>query len=171
MNKMDNARLMRQGQYNLQDVVSEIQEVASVSEKLIKINSLMMSIASQANFLSVKVTEGVHARGTDEGLTLVAHEAYKLAEFSNDQSEAIWNMFSEIREYIGKINCSTNKVLGNLGVIEQGVMAAGEQRDSIHVFRAAGIGQSNNAAEIVDELGRMSESLSSLTLSVLRLKV
>jgi len=182
MNKMNNTCLTRQGRYSLQDVVSEIHEIASVSEKFIKINSLIMNIAGQANFLSARVAEEVHARGIDEGLVLIAHEAYNLAEFSNEQSKAIWHMFTEIKESVDKINCSTDKVLNNFGVIDQGVRTAGEQEDiihstmkvqscgNIHAPWAAGTGQVNKAAEVFKELEKMNESISSLTQSVLSKK-
>jgi len=171
MDNMDNnIRLMRQGKYNLQEVVSEIQEIARVSEGLVKINSLVTSIASHANFLSIKAAEEVHARGRDTGMALVAHEAYKLAEFSNKQSKAIWNMFMEIKESLDKINCSTSKILNSFGVIDHGIMTDGEQKDDIHAFRVTETGQVGKAAEVVNELAKMSKNISSLVQSVSRVE-
>jgi len=161
---MDSVSLPRQGRYGLQEVVSEIQEIARSSEKLVEINSLMMNIASQANFLSLKAVEAIRSGNVDNGLAIVAHEAYKLAEFSNEQTKANWHMFTEIKESIGKINGSINKVLNSFGEVTQSC-------GSIPALRAAGIGQVNKAAEVVTELARMNENISFLLQSVSRLKI
>jgi len=171
MNKMDNIHLMRQGRYNLQEVVSEIQEIAMVSEGLIKMNYLMTSLASRANFLSIKAAEEVHARGRDDGMALVAHEAYKLAEFSNEQAKVIWNMFTEIKESIDKINCSTSELQNSFEVVDQGVSTAEEQKDNIHASPAVGTGQVSKTEEVVNDLAKMREKISSLAQSISHFKV
>jgi len=186
MNKMGSAQfqnMMQQGRYSLQEVVSGIQEIARVSDYLIKINSLMKSIVVQSNFLSMKALEMVHI-GDDagRGLALVAHEARSLAEFSNKQSNAIGNVFVEIKESLDKISCSTNKVLCSFGEISRGAETDGEQetdsRSAIEAHNASGHAlqatvteQVNKAVEVANELTRIKEDISSLVQSVSRLGV
>ena len=173
MTRTDNAHfqnMMQQGRCSPQEVVSEIQEIAKVSEKLGEIDLLMKNMTGQANLLSRKAVEAARTRNTDSGLILIAHDACKFAEFSNEQSTAIGNMFMEIKEYTDKINGSINKVLNSFGVVDQGVKPAGKQEDTI--LRATGIGQVNEAVKVVSELTqKMEENISSIVQSVLRIKI
>ena len=162
MNRINSACLTRQGRYDMQEVVSDMQEITRSSEKLVEINSLIMNIASQANLLSEKAIEAVHSNDADNGLAIIAHEAYRLAEFSTEQSNANKRMFTEIGESIGTINRSIDKVLN--GFASQG-------DGSIAAIRVAGIGQADKAAEVVRELSKMHENISSLVRSVSRLSV
>jgi len=174
---------VRQGKYSLQEVVSEIREIAWVSEKIIIIDSLMKEMSSLANLFSIRAIEAVHTGDADKRLALAAHEACRLAEFSSEQSKVIESMFTEIEESIGKINCSTNKFLNSFGLIDQGVKIAEEQEDTIRSTmkeqgcgcspapRASGTEQVNKAVEVIYELAKMNENIFSLVQSVSRFKV
>jgi len=153
--------MTRQDNYNPQKVVSEIQEIARVFERIIVIDSLMKKIASFANLFSIGATEMVYAGDADKRLLSVAHEACKLAEFSSEQSRAIRIMFTDIKESIGKINCSTNKFLDSLEETDKEVKTAW----------ASGTEQLGKAAEVIKELARMNEDISYLAQSVSRFKV
>jgi len=165
MNKTYSASMTKQGRYSPQKVVSEIQEIARVSEMLMEINSLMTNIASQANFLSVKATEGIHARDENKALMLIVHEAHKLAELSREQSKANWRMLTEIKESIDRINCSIGKPNG-FGAIDQGCESIPEP-----ALRTAETEQVSKAAEVVNELSKMDKNISSMLQSVSRYKI
>ena len=115
-----NHNMVRQGRHSPQEVVSAIREIARVSEGLMEINSHMNNLTGLANLFSERAIEVVHTGDADnKNLALAAHEAHKLAEFSSEQSRAIGSMFTEIRGPIDKINCSIDKVLSNLKVIDR----------------------------------------------------
>jgi len=153
--------MARQGNYSSQKVVSELQEIARVFERIMVIDLLMKKIASFANLFSIGATEMVYAGDADKRLLPVAHDACKLAEFSSEQSRAIGILFTEIKESIGKINCSTNKFLDSFGETDEEAKTAG----------ASGAEQLDKAAEVINELARMNEDISYLVQSVSRFKV
>ena len=161
MNKMGSManfpNMARQSRNSLQEVASGMQEIARVYEDLMKINSLMKSIGSHSNFLSMKALELIHAGDADRGLAIVAHEARGLAEFASEQSETIGNMLADIKESICNIGYSAT-------------MEA-QGRGNSSALLDAGTEHVNKALEAVVELDKIKENLSLLVQSVSRFKV
>jgi len=151
--------MVRQDKYSPQKVVSEIQEIARVAERIIVIDSLMKKIASLANLYSIRAVEVALAGDANKDLLPAAHEASKLVPFFCEQSRAIEIMFTEIKECLGKISYSTNSFLDFFEI--EGVRTAG----------ASGTEQLDKAAEVINELARMNEDFSYLVQSVSRFKV
>ena len=164
--------MVRQGKHSPQEMVSEIQEIARVAEKILVMDSQVKEIASLANLYSIKAIEMIYAGDTDRELALAAHEACQLVEYSSEQSKAIGSMFTEIKEPINKIISSINTVLNNFFIISsQGAKIAGEQSgEGSQSPRVAVAEQANTAAEAVDELARMIGEISGIIQSISRFK-
>jgi len=120
------------GRNSLQEVVTDIREIATESESLMEINSVMENIASQTNLLSMNAAiEAAHAGDAGRGFAVVAAEIRKLAESSGKQSKTIGAVLKKIKESIDKISRSTDRVLSRFEVIDQGVRTVAEQEDNI----------------------------------------
>jgi len=120
------------GHSSLSDVVSDIQGIARESTSLMEINSVMESIASQTNLLSMNAAiEAAHAGESGRGFAVVADEIRKLAESSSQQSKTIGAVLNSIKGSIDKITKSTDAVMGKFNAIEDGVKTVAVQEDSI----------------------------------------
>jgi len=120
------------GRSSLQEVATDIQEIARESEGLMEINSVMESIASQTNLLSMNAAiEAAHAGDAGRGFAVVADEIRKLAESSGEQSKTIGSVLMKIKDSIDKITRSTEKVLDKFEVIDQRVKTVAEQEENI----------------------------------------
>jgi len=120
------------GKHSLQEVVTDIQDIARESEGLMEINSVMQNIASQTNLLSMNAAiEAAHAGESGRGFAVVADEIRKLAESSSDQSKTIGIVLKKIKESMDKITRSTDNVLNKFEAIDQSVKTVAEQEEAI----------------------------------------
>ncbi|MCL2804534.1 MAG: methyl-accepting chemotaxis protein [Treponema sp.] len=120
------------GRSGLQEVASDIQEIARESEGLLEINSVMENIASQTNLLSMNAAiEAAHAGEAGKGFAVVADEIRKLAESSSEQSKTIGSVLKKIKDSIDKITRSTENVLNKFEAIDTNVKTVSEQEDII----------------------------------------
>jgi len=120
------------GRSGLQDVTSDIKEIARESEGLLEINSVMQNIASQTNLLSMNAAiEAAHAGEAGKGFAVVADEIRKLAENSSEQSKTIGTVLKKIKNSIDKITNSTDNVLDKFEAIDSNVGLVAEQGANI----------------------------------------
>jgi methyl-accepting chemotaxis protein len=120
------------GKTGLQEVVTDIQEIARESEGLLEINSVMQNIASKTNLLSMNAAiEAAHAGEAGKGFAVVADEIRKLAESSSEQSKTIGSVLKKIKESIDKITKSTETVTTRFESIDSGVKTVADMEDNI----------------------------------------
>ncbi|MDR2576065.1 MAG: methyl-accepting chemotaxis protein [Treponema sp.] len=120
------------GRNGLQEVATDIQEIARESEGLLEINAVMENIASQTNLLSMNAAiEAAHAGEAGKGFAVVADEIRKLAESSSEQSKTIGTVLKKIAESIKKITVSTDNVLKRFEAIDTGVKTVADQEQNI----------------------------------------
>ena len=143
------------GREGLQGVVSDIKEIASESDGLLEINSVMQNIASQTNLLSMNAAiEAAHAGESGKGFAVVADEIRKLAENSGVQSKTISTVLKKIKSSIDKITQSTENVLNKFGAIDNSVKIVAEQEENI---RNAMEEQSQGSKQILEAIGQVNE--------------
>jgi len=130
------------GRSGLQEVSSDIQEIARESEGLLQINSVMQNIASQTNLLSMNAAiEAAHAGEAGKGFAVVADEIRKLAENSSAQSKTIGSVLKKIKESIDKITRSTENVLTKFEDIDSSIDVVAQQEENIrHAMEEQGQG-------------------------------
>ncbi|MCL2293656.1 MAG: methyl-accepting chemotaxis protein [Spirochaetes bacterium] len=143
------------GRSGLQGVAEDIQEIARESEGLLEINSVMESIASQTNLLSMNAAiEAAHAGETGKGFAVVADEIRKLAESSSEQSKTIGNVLKKIKASIDKITESTDNVLNKFEAIDTSVKIVADQEDNI---RAAMEEQGHGSKQVLEGIANLNE--------------
>ncbi|WP_461247916.1 methyl-accepting chemotaxis protein [Treponema sp. R6D11] len=148
------------GKTGLQLVTQEIQEIAHDSEGLLEINSLMNSIASQTNLLSMNAAiEAAHAGEAGRGFAVVADEIRKLAETSGKQSKTTATMLKKIKASIDNITKSTNEVLERFGTIDTSVKTVSDHEQNIlNAMEEQEIG----GKQILESIGRLRDITSSV---------
>jgi len=143
------------GRTGLQEVASDIQEIARESEGLLEINTVMENIASQTNLLSMNAAiEAAHAGEAGKGFAVVADEIRKLAESSSEQSKTIGTVLKKIAESIKKITGSTDNVLRKFEAIDSGVRTVSDQEENI---RNAMEEQGEGSKQILQSAGSLNE--------------
>jgi len=143
------------GHSGLQDVATDIQEIARESEGLLEINSVMENIASQTNLLSMNAAiEAAHAGEAGKGFAVVADEIRKLAESSSEQSKTIGTVLKKIKECIDKITKSTENVLNKFEAIDTNVKTVSQQEETI---RNAMEEQGQGSKQILDGIENVTE--------------
>jgi methyl-accepting chemotaxis protein len=144
------------GRSGLQEVASDIQEIARESEGLLEINAVMENIASQTNLLSMNAAiEAAHAGEAGKGFAVVAAEIRKLAESSGEQSKTISAVLKKIKNSIDKITKSTDNVLDKFEAIDSGVRTVSDQEENI---RNAMEEQSTGSRQILEAIGYLNEA-------------
>jgi len=130
------------GRNGLNEVSSDINEISRDSEGLMEINSVMQSIASQTNLLSMNAAiEAAHAGEAGRGFAVVADEIRKLAESSSEQSKTISVVLKKIKSSIDKITSSTENVMTKFAAIDDSVKIVAEQEENIlHAMEEQGVG-------------------------------
>jgi len=143
------------GRGGLQEVSTDIQEIARESEGLLEINSVMQNIASQTNLLSMNAAiEAAHAGEAGKGFAVVADEIRKLAESSSEQSKTIGTVLKKIKGSIDKITQSTTNVLTKFEAIDTSVRIVSEQEEHI---RQAMDEQGIGSRQIVEGITEVNE--------------
>jgi methyl-accepting chemotaxis protein len=144
------------GRNGLQEVATDIQEIARESEGLLEINAVMENIASQTNLLSMNAAiEAAHAGEAGKGFAVVADEIRKLAESSSEQSKTIGNVLKKIAEAIKKITQSTENVLNKFEAIDTSVKTVSLQEENI---RNAMEEQSEGSKQLLQSAGGLKET-------------
>jgi len=143
------------GKTGLQEVATDIQEIARESEGLLEINAVMENIASQTNLLSMNAAiEAAHAGEAGKGFAVVADEIRKLAESSSEQSKTIGTVLKKIKGSIDKITVSTENVLNKFGAIDSGVRTVSDQEENI---RNAMEEQEQGSKQLLKSAGGLNE--------------
>jgi methyl-accepting chemotaxis protein len=143
------------GRTGLQEVATDIQEIARESEGLLEINAVMENIASQTNLLSMNAAiEAAHAGEAGKGFAVVADEIRKLAESSGEQSKTISTVLKKIKESIDKITRSTDNVLNKFEAIDSEVKTVSDQETNIrNAMEEQGVG----SKQILEAIGQLNE--------------
>jgi methyl-accepting chemotaxis protein len=143
------------GKSGLQEVATDIQEIARESEGLLEINAVMENIASQTNLLSMNAAiEAAHAGEAGKGFAVVADEIRKLAESSGAQSKTIGAVLKKIKGSMDKITNSTENVLTKFEAIDSSVRIVSQQEENV---RNAMEEQGQGSKQILEGVGNVNE--------------
>ncbi|MHB9291365.1 putative methyl-accepting chemotaxis protein [Hollandina sp. SP2] len=143
------------GRSGLQEVATDIQDIARESEGLLEINVMMNNIASQTNLLSMNAAiEAAHAGEAGKGFAVVADEIRKLAENSGEHSKIISQILKKIKDSIDKITRSTTSVLNKFEAIDRGVRTVSLQEERI---RNAMEEQNVGSKQILEAIGQLND--------------
>jgi len=143
------------GKSGLQEVATDIQEIARESEGLLEINAVMENIASQTNLLSMNAAiEAAHAGEAGKGFAVVADEIRKLAESSSEQSKTIGAVLKKIKGSMDKITHSTENVLTKFEAIDSNVRVVSQQEETV---RNAMEEQGQGSKQILEGVGNVNE--------------
>jgi len=146
------------GRSSLQEVLSDIQEIARESDGLQEINAVMENIAGQTNLLSMNAAiEAARAGEAGKGFAVVASEIRKLAENSSNQSNTISAVLKKIKDSVDKITRSTDNVLNKFEAIDHGVTTVAEQEESIRGAMDEQNEGGNRVLQAAGQVGQITE--------------
>jgi methyl-accepting chemotaxis protein len=121
-----------EGRQSLRVVSQDIQEMAKESEGLLGINSLMQTIASQTNLLSMNAAiEAAHAGDAGKGFAVVADEIRKLTDNSSNQSRGISAVLKKIKSRIDLITKSIKAALEKFQAINDQIQTVSVQEAQV----------------------------------------
>ena len=144
------------GRTGLQEVATDIQEIARESEGLLEINAVMENIASQTNLLSMNAAiEAAHAGDAGKGFAVVADEIRKLAESSSEQSKTISTVLKKIKSSIDKITQSTENVLNKFEAIDTSVKVVAQQEEGIRCTMEE---QGQGSKQVLEAIGYLNDT-------------
>jgi len=148
------------GKTGVQTVAQEIKEIAHDSEGLLEINTVMKSIASQTNLLSMNAAiEAAHAGESGKGFAVVADEIRKLAESSSQQSKTTSAMLKKIKASIDNITKSSDNVLERFGAIDTSVKTVSlHEQNILHAMEEQEVG----GKQILESISRLRDITASV---------
>ena len=145
---------------DLKKVSADIMEVAKESEGLLEISSVIQSIASQTNLLSMNAAiEAAHAGESGRGFAVVADEIRKLAESSGTQAKTISTVLKQIKDSMDKISKSADSVLRQFEGINQKIRDVSDREDEVR----SAMGEQNEGSK---EILRVIEQLNTISSEV-----
>jgi methyl-accepting chemotaxis protein len=157
-----------EGRQSLREVSREIEDIAKESEGLLEINSVMQTIASQTNLLSMNAAiEAAHAGEAGKGFAVVADEIRKLAENSGGQSKNISAVLKKIKSRIDLITKSTNTVLDKFQAINEQIRLVSEQENQILASMEEQGADSRQIHEAVSTLNKLTEKVKQSSIEML----
>ncbi|MDR2633155.1 MAG: methyl-accepting chemotaxis protein [Treponema sp.] len=157
-----------EGRQSLREVSQEIEDIAKESEGLLEINSVMRTIASQTNLLSMNAAiEAAHAGEAGKGFAVVAEEIRKLAENSGGQSKNISSVLKKIKSRIDLITKSTNTVLDKFSAINGQIQLVSEQESQILASMEEQGAGSRQILESVSTLNKLTEKVKQSSIEML----
>ncbi len=143
------------GHSDLTSVSDSIQNVAKESEKLLAISTVIQSIASQTNLLSMNAAiEAAHAGESGKGFSVVADEIRKLAESSGSQAKTVSTVLKKIKEDMDRITASANIVLQQFEDINVKIKSVSDQEQSMKLAMDE---QGEGSKEILKAISQINE--------------
>jgi methyl-accepting chemotaxis protein len=143
------------GHTALQQMTSDIQEVAKESDHLFEINQVIENIASQTNLLSMNAAiEAAHAGEVGKGFAVVASEIRKLAESSSGQAKTVSDVLKKIKQSLDGIGRSSEAMISHFDDIDKEVKTVSDQEAGI---RGAMEEEDTGNKEILETIGALIE--------------
>lgn len=143
------------GRSDLAAVSNSIRDVAKESEGLMEISSVIQSIASQTNLLSMNAAiEAAHAGDAGKGFAVVADEIRKLAESSGTQSKTVSQSLKNIKESMDSISRATDTVVKQFEAIDETISTVAEREQGI---KNAMDEQGSGSKEILEAVSQLND--------------